>query len=143
MSRPRGGIPAPQKHGRPVTTTAAAALRVEEAAARIDAEGETWEHLVEVAARMEQAKYHSSGQQRNTWQMRQQGGKGEPFYRDAAGFEIGISKFIATGRQIFAEKWGHRGCDIGKMGIVAEDAWQLQIDWDPREDGNGAGGPDW
>ncbi|CAK7231796.1 hypothetical protein SEUCBS140593_008046 [Sporothrix eucalyptigena] len=83
---------------------------------------------------------HVSG--RNSWQQRQQGGQGEPFYRDPEGFEAGLQKHIAVGRQVYADKWGHRGCDLHVMGIRTEDAWQLERDWD-REDGSGSDGGGW
>ena len=59
---------------------------------------------------------------RNTWQARQSGGHGEPFYRDAAGFETGILMTIEHGRAVFREKWGHRDCDICQVGLRAGDA---------------------
>ncbi|CAK7215921.1 hypothetical protein SBRCBS47491_002652 [Sporothrix bragantina] len=76
---------------------------------------------------------------RNAWQQQQQGGQGEPFYRDPAGFEAGLQKHIAVGRQVYAEKWGHRGCDLHGMGIRTDDAWHLERDWD----GSGSGGGGW
>jgi hypothetical protein len=107
----------------------------------VDQDGETWEHLVEVALRMEDVKYNSGD--RNTWQGRQTGGQGEPFYRDPEGFETGLRMLINTGRSVFAEKWGHRGCDIVQIGVTAEDAWNVQRNWDPEVDGAGNEGEDW
>jgi hypothetical protein len=91
---------------------------------------ESWERLVALGGRMQHDKYVNGNGLRNTWQVKQKGGQGEPFYRDADGFEIGIRMMIETGRNVFAEKWGHRGCDVGRMGVVAEDAWRLERDWD-------------
>ncbi|CAK7241570.1 MAG: hypothetical protein STHCBS139747_003033 [Sporothrix thermara] len=79
---------------------------------------------------------------RNAWQRRQQGGQGEPFYRDPEGFEAGLQKHIAVGRQVYADKWGHRGCDLHDMGIRTEDAWHLEHDWD-NKDGSGSDGGGW
>lgn len=104
--------------------------------------GETYAHLVELSERMASLKSESGGG-RNMWQQRQSGGDGEPFHRDPDGFEIGLQRLIETGRIIFSEKWGHRGCDIGAMGYGPEDAWRLEHDWDEQIDGNGAGGPSW
>ncbi|KAK3387311.1 hypothetical protein B0H63DRAFT_155613 [Podospora didyma] len=106
-------------------------------------QGETWHHLVEVGRRMEEAKYTDGGTWRNTWQLRQSGGQGEPFARDAEGFETGLHMMIDTGRSVFAEKWGHRGCDIAKMGVRADDAWKLEKDWDPETEGLGYQGEEW
>jgi len=67
---------------------------------------------------------------RNTWQARQVGGRGEPFYRDAEGFAHGIEMTIEHGRRVFAEKWGHRDCDIAAKGLKVGDAWRVEHDWD-------------
>ncbi|OIW27792.1 hypothetical protein CONLIGDRAFT_655541 [Coniochaeta ligniaria NRRL 30616] len=105
--------------------------------------GETWDHLVEIGRRMENVKYADGGGWRNMWQLRQTGGQGEPFYRDPEGFETGLRMMIDTGRSVFAEKWGHRGCDIAEIGLGAEDAWKVERDWDPETEGGGSEGDDW
>lgn len=66
---------------------------------------------------------------RNTWQARQTGGQGDPYYRDSEGFEIGIQLTIEHGRNVFREKWGHRDCDIVEVGLRPEDAWRVEHDW--------------
>ncbi|KAK4135733.1 hypothetical protein BT67DRAFT_376846 [Trichocladium antarcticum] len=103
---------------------------------------ETWERLVALAGEMEAGKYAAGNAWRNTWQGRQRGGWGERFYRDADGFETGVQMMIDAGRAVFAEKWGHRGCDIARAGITAVDAWRLERDWDETE-GSGSQGPGW
>ncbi|KAK4464632.1 hypothetical protein QBC42DRAFT_220274 [Cladorrhinum samala] len=111
---------------------------------QVNKNGETWERLVEIGKRMEGIKYSDGNTWRNTWQVRQQGGQGEPFYRDWEGFETGTKMMIDLGRNVFAEKWGHRGCDIAKVGIKAEDAWRLERDWDVEADeGEGYQGDGW
>lgn len=72
--------------------------------------------------------------------MRRAGGQGDPFCRDPEGFEIGVRMMIGIGRAVFAEKWGHRECDIARMGIKAEDAWRLERDWDEETEGDGCAG---
>lgn len=110
---------------------------------RIEREGESYERLVEVGRRMEGNKYkEGENTWRNTWQLKQRGGKGEPFYRDAEGFEYATKMMIDLGRAVFAEKWGHRGCDIAKIGIKPEDAWRLERDWE-EEEGEGYEGDGW
>ncbi|KAK3315504.1 hypothetical protein B0H66DRAFT_628663 [Apodospora peruviana] len=109
----------------------------------VDRYGETYEHLVEVGIRMENEKYRKGAGGRNTWQTRQTGGQDEPFFRDSEGFENGLRKMIDVGREVFAEKWGHRGCDIARMGIRAEDAWKLERDWDVKTEGKGSQGGEW
>jgi hypothetical protein len=71
-----------------------------------------------------------SARGRNTWQARQTGGQGDPFYRDSAGFDIGIQMTIEHGRAVFREKWGHRDCDIRGIGLMPEDAWKVEHDWE-------------
>jgi hypothetical protein len=66
---------------------------------------------------------------RNTWQSRQQGGKGEPYYRDADGFQEAINKAMDQGKDMYAEKWGHRGCDLRGSGLKNEDAWKVEKDF--------------
>lgn len=107
----------------------------------VDAEGETVEHLVDVAYRMQAVKYIDGGWWRNLWQLRQGGGEGEPFYRDPEGFQVGLDVSIEAGRRVFADKWGHRGCDI--FDRTASEAWKLQRDWNPSFEGQGHEGPYW
>ena len=66
---------------------------------------------------------------RNTWQSRQMGGQGEPFYRDSEGFDEAIQMTIAHGRAVYSVKWGHRDCDIVPMGLKPGDAWRVEKDW--------------
>ncbi|ORY56106.1 uncharacterized protein BCR38DRAFT_461764 [Pseudomassariella vexata] len=112
----------------------------------VDKEGETYQHLVQVAGRMQEAKWVGRGAFRNSWQARQSGGEGEPFHHHPEGFEQGINMLIDAGRRVFAEKWGHRGCNLLELGIEGKDAWKLEKDWDaqsiPGEEG-GDWGKDW
>ncbi|KAK4222941.1 hypothetical protein QBC38DRAFT_518093 [Podospora fimiseda] len=95
----------------------------------------TWETLVLLGQKMEREKYSDGYTWRNTWQVKQQGGQGEPFYRDWEGFEIGTKKMIDMGREVFAEKWGHGGCDIARIeGLRGGDAWRLERDWEEEEE---------
>lgn len=66
---------------------------------------------------------------RNFWQSRQTGGKGEPYYRDPEGFETAIQMTIKHGRTVFAEKWGHRDCDLIDVGLGPDDPWRVEHDW--------------
>jgi hypothetical protein len=90
---------------------------------------ERWLQLERTLDDMLRSKGAQSGG-RNTWQFRQTGGQGDPFYRDSLGFEEGIRMTIEHGRRVFAEKWGHRDCDIVKMGLRPGDAWKVEHDWD-------------
>ncbi|VBB78245.1 Putative protein of unknown function [Podospora comata] len=100
--------------------------------------GTVYEDPVELGEVMQDVKYNHSNDNsgRNTWQLRQRGGQDEPFYRDAVGFEVGTQMTIELGRKVFAEKWGHRGCDIALMeGIESGDAWRLERDWEEGDGG--------
>lgn len=70
---------------------------------------------------------------RNTWQSMQQGGQGEPFYRDGAGFEQGISMTMDLGRKVFEEKWGRGPCNIREAGLGEDDAWRVVPGWETEE----------
>lgn len=100
--------------------------------------GETWHHLVEVVERMAEAKENSTRYQLT----RQAGGAGEPFYRDPEGFEAGIAALTTAGKGVFADKWGHRGCDLLDLDIDDKDAWRVQRDWDASKY-SGAEGGNW
>jgi hypothetical protein len=67
---------------------------------------------------------------RNFWQASQSGGQGEPYYVDPEGFETAVKMTIEHGRQVMAEKWGHRGCDLRGSGLTTGDAWRVSRDWE-------------
>lgn len=82
--------------------------------------------LRDVANSMFHYKHGERG--RNTWQLGQQGGEGEPFYYPAAGIAQGMDMLTETGRQVFRKKWGWAGCDI--LGEQAQrklgDEWRVE-----------------
>jgi len=87
----------------------------------------SYEKLVRVAHEMSEYK---NGREagRNFWQVRASGGKGEPYYRDAQGFEKGIEMMTDMGRLLYAEKWGHRDCRLPAE-WKAGDEWRVEHDW--------------
>ena len=89
--------------------------------------GEGWKKLQETLQQMTDEKV--ADPYRNSWQLRQKGGKGEPFYYDPDGFEKALQMQIHVGTQINEEKWGHRGCDIRDVGLKAGDQWRVEHDW--------------
>ncbi|KAJ4401303.1 hypothetical protein N0V85_005552, partial [Neurospora sp. IMI 360204] len=110
-------------------------------------EAETYASLLSMGRRMQRAKYAHGNGARNSWQVKQQGGQGEPFYRDAEGFESGVEMWIEAGRAVFSAKWGHRGCDIARKwatgkktgdGNGLKDGWRVERDWDAEKEGGGA-----
>ena len=76
---------------------------------------------------------NSNSDGRNTWQARQRGGQGEPFYRDPEGFEQAIQMTMELGRRVFEQKWGRARCDLRDAGMVEEDAWKVVADWENPE----------
>ncbi|KAL8780829.1 MAG: hypothetical protein Q9194_000683 [Teloschistes cf. exilis] len=70
---------------------------------------------------------------RNTWQSAQQGGQGEPFYRDGDGFEQGISMTMNFGRDVFEAKWGRGPCNLREVGLIEDDAWRVVPGWEKEE----------
>ena len=73
---------------------------------------------------------NSNSEGRNTWQARQRGGQGEPFYRDPEGFEQAIGMTMELGRRVFEQKWGRARCDLRDAGMVEGDAWKVVADWE-------------
>ncbi|KAI4214294.1 MAG: hypothetical protein LQ351_003047 [Letrouitia transgressa] len=80
---------------------------------------------------MQKAK-DSSIVRRNTWQWRQHGGQGEPFYRNSDGFGEGIRMTMEFGRKVFAAKWGRRKCNLREAGLTDNDAWRVKANWERR-----------
>ncbi|KAI1762556.1 hypothetical protein GGR53DRAFT_414825 [Hypoxylon sp. FL1150] len=108
----------------------------------VDKEGETFAHLVEVVGRMQDLKSDEAARHRRVdWVGgRQTGGRDDSFYRDPDGFVAGQETLAEAGRRVFADKWGHRGCDLLAVGIEGKDAWRLERDWDIRESPGSVGG---
>lgn len=88
---------------------------------------ETWKELQVTLEAMAEEKRKDP--YRNSWQLKQKGGQGEPFYYDAEGWEKALQMTIETGTKVYEEKWGHRGCDIGKIGLKEGDQWRVEHDW--------------
>ncbi|KAK6534414.1 hypothetical protein TWF281_005739 [Arthrobotrys megalospora] len=60
---------------------------------------------------------------RNYWQARQNGGQGEPFWRNPKGFERAINFWIEKGRELFRLKWDYGDCDLERIGRKYGDEW--------------------
>jgi hypothetical protein len=90
----------------------------------------SYKQLLKVADGMARFKNGGDPRGRNTWQARQTGGKGEPYYRDPEGFERSIQMLTQTGRDVYAEKWGHRACDLLPYERKAGDVWRVEHDWE-------------
>ncbi|KAK5171910.1 uncharacterized protein LTR77_003547 [Saxophila tyrrhenica] len=85
-----------------------------------------WEKLRDRLNSMSVSKNNGD---RNTWQASQEGGQGEPYYRDPAGFEKAIEMWMKFGQDVMAEKWGHHGCNLRGVGLSAGDEWRVKHDW--------------
>lgn len=81
-------------------------------------------------------KYRDGDNQRNTWQVAQRGGLGEPYYYDAEGFAHAFNILTEAGREIYRVKWGHRDCDLVEgTALKIEDQWRVEKDWEkPKEE---------
>lgn len=87
-----------------------------------------WRRLQQTADHMWHYKHGERG--RNTWQLGQKGGRGEPFYYDSKGLAVAIDVLTEAGREVFRKKWGHRDCDlISGAGLKLEDQWLVEQDW--------------
>lgn len=74
--------------------------------------------------------YKHGNRDRNTWQVGQKGGQGEPYYYDPRGIGESINVLTEAGREIYRRKWGHRDCDlIEGAGLKLEDQWLVAKDW--------------
>ncbi|KAL9099432.1 MAG: hypothetical protein Q9163_005068 [Psora crenata] len=89
----------------------------------------------ELLVKLEELQNAKSGNEegRNTWQARQKGGQGEPFYRDPDGFEKALRMWMDFGRDVFAEKWGRRPCNIRDAGLKDGDEWRVVADWENED----------
>ena len=88
---------------------------------------ETWRKLQDTLEAMDQEKIHDP--YRNSWQLKQRGGEGEPYHYDADGWEKALQMTIEAGGSIMEEKWGHKGCDIRQVGLKEGDQWKVEHDW--------------
>ena len=89
---------------------------------------EYWRRLQSKADNMFHYKHGNRG--RNTWQLGQQGGKGEPYYYPAAGLAEALEIMTEAGRETYRKKWGHRDCDlVTGAGLKFEDQWLVMQDW--------------
>ena len=91
-----------------------------------------YQDLVHSLDEMQILKSNAEGG-RNTWQARQRGGQGEPFYRDPEGFERGIWMWMDFGREVFTAKWGRGACNLREAGLGEDDAWRMVKDWENPE----------
>jgi hypothetical protein len=87
-----------------------------------------WDALKETAQQMYDHKH--GDRERNTWQVAQHGGEGEPFYYHPAGLAEALDLITETGREVYRRKWGHRDCDLtSATDRKFHDAWKVEKDW--------------
>lgn len=89
--------------------------------------GPGWQALQEQLESMAQEKRDDP--YRNSWQLKQRGGQGEPFYYDPDGWEQALQMTIETGTKVYEEKWGHKGCGLGDTDLVEGDQWRVEHDF--------------
>ena len=85
------------------------------------------QHLLDTFESM--AKEKREDPYRNSWQLKQRGGQGEPFHYDPDGWEKALQMTIETGGAIMEEKWGHKGCNLREVGLKGGDQWRVDHDW--------------
>ena len=83
-----------------------------------------WKTLQDDLKAMQQEKVHGA-LSRNSWQVQQRGGEGEPFYRDIDGFEEALEITIKAGEAVYQAKWGTKRCDLRNAGLKAGDEWKV------------------
>ena len=88
---------------------------------------EQWKKLQDTLEAM--AKEKREDPYRNSWQLKQRGGQGEPFHYDADGWEKALQMTIEAGGAIMEDKWGHKGCNLREVGLKAGDQWRVDHDW--------------
>jgi hypothetical protein len=94
-----------------------------------DSAREYFRALVRVGNEMGKHKYGNRG--RNTWQVSQRGGFGEPYYYDPVGFANAFDVLTEAGREVYRRKWGHRDCDIVEAtNLKLWDQWRVEKDWE-------------
>ncbi|KAK6351004.1 hypothetical protein TWF718_004182 [Orbilia javanica] len=72
---------------------------------------------------MEEKQNNTGPSGRNYWQARQDGGQGEPFWRNPQGFEKAINFWIEKGRELFRLKWNYPNCDLVAQGYKYGEEW--------------------
>lgn len=76
--------------------------------------------------------HHKHGDRgRNTWQLGQRGGHGEPYHYPARGLAEAVDVMTEAGREVFRRKWGHRDCDLlSGTQLRFDDQWRVAKDWE-------------
>lgn len=89
---------------------------------------EYWRSLNKVGDDM--LHYKNGARGRNTWQLGQQGGRGEPYYYPNVGLAEAMEVLTEAGKEVYRRKWGHRDCDlIPGTRLKLEDQWMVERDW--------------
>lgn len=88
-----------------------------------------WHELQAKLKDMQEYKVHGD-EPRNSWQTKQTGGQGEPFYRSTDGFEEALEITIKAGERVYQAKWGQNTCDLMKANLKVDDAWKVEKSFD-------------
>lgn len=84
---------------------------------------ETWKQIQKTLEHMGHRK--GSGP-RSRWQVQQMGGQGDPYHRDADGFQEALEISNQAGIEAFGAKWRISSCDLKAHGLKLEDEWRVQ-----------------
>ncbi|KAJ2901719.1 hypothetical protein MKZ38_001529 [Zalerion maritima] len=92
---------------------------------------EYYNALKNVGDTMRRIKLSNNGRGRNTWQLAQRGGRGEPYYYDPEGIDWAINSLTDAGRRTYKEKWAAEKCNAEYTGLGLDDAWRVlpQSEW--------------
>jgi len=88
-----------------------------------------WWDLQHTLMAMEEDKVHGK-EIRNSWQTKQNGGQGEPYYIPQAAFEEALEIQIHAGEAVYRAKWGQKRCDLINAGLKAGDEWRVEKGWE-------------
>jgi hypothetical protein len=66
-------------------------------------------------------KWQMGERDRNTWQSKQNGGKGEPWTYDPSGFQYMWWETAKHGQALFSNKWGSSECQLERTNLTLED----------------------
>jgi hypothetical protein len=69
-------------------------------------------------------KWSIGERDRNTWQNKQNGGKGEPWTYDPSGFQHMWWESARHGQALFSSKWGSSECQLERTNITLGDAFR-------------------
>ncbi|KAF2091682.1 hypothetical protein K490DRAFT_70470 [Saccharata proteae CBS 121410] len=84
-----------------------------------------YRNLLRELRTLQDVKYST---ERNSWQDRQKGGRGEAWTYDPRGFQAAWWDTAQCGRELYTRKWGTLDCKL--LGVTLDDMWKGDIVFD-------------